>query len=67
MDKLDKNTLNAIARDVFLQAAEGYAVEVDPDVADELGLMEEDAVTLADATLADAMEDALLEAEHGKD
>ena len=66
MEKLDKETINAIAKDVFSQAAEGYAVEVDPDVADELGIMEEDTVTLADAILSDAMEDALKEAENGK-
>ena len=58
MEKLDKETINAIASDVFQQAAEGYAVDVDPDVFDELGIMEEDTVTLDDAILSDALQEA---------
>lgn len=46
--KLDKETINAIATDVFLQAKEGLEVELDPEVADALGAFEEDAVTSDD-------------------
>lgn len=62
MAKLDKDTINAVAQDVFQQAAEGYAVAVDPEVFDALGIMEEDTVTLDDAILSDALQ----EAENGK-
>lgn len=39
---------NAIARDAFHQAQEGYAVELDPEMADALGAFQEDALSLQD-------------------
>lgn len=44
-ENLDIKTLNAIAADVFDQAAQGYEVELDPDLADALGAFEEKAIT----------------------
>lgn len=45
---MDKETANAIATDAFLQAQEGLAVELDPDVAEAMGAFVEDAVTPGD-------------------
>lgn len=45
---MDKATLNAIASDAFLQAEQGLAVELDPELADAMGAFVEDAVSLAD-------------------
>jgi hypothetical protein len=45
---MDKATLNAIASDAFLQAEQGLAVELDPELADAMGAFAEDAVSLAD-------------------
>lgn len=45
---MDKETLSAIASDVFLQAEQGLAVELDPEVAEAMGAFEEDAVSLND-------------------
>ena len=39
---------NVIAREAFLQAQEGYAVELDPEMADALGAFQEDALSLQD-------------------
>lgn len=45
---MDKATLNAVASDVFLQAEQGLAMELDPELADAMGAFVEDAVSLAD-------------------
>lgn len=45
---MNKETLNAIASDAFLQAEQGLAVELDPELADAMGAFAEDAVSLAD-------------------
>ena len=45
---MDKETLNAIASEAFLQAEQGLAVELDPELADAMGAFEEDAVSLND-------------------
>ena len=45
---MDKATLNAIASDAFLQAEQGLAVELDPELADAMGAFAEDAVSLAE-------------------
>lgn len=44
----DKDYLLAAAREVQLQAAEGYAVELDPELADAMGVFEETAVSAED-------------------
>ena len=45
---MDKETLNDIATEAYLQAEEGYAVELDPEVAEAMGAFQEDALTLKD-------------------
>ena len=45
---MDKEYANAAARDAFLQAEDGFAVELDPDLADALGAFTEEALTLQD-------------------
>ena len=45
---MDKETLDSIATDAYLQAEEGYAVELDPEVAEAMGAFQEDALTLKD-------------------
>lgn len=55
---MDKETLNAIASDAFLQAEQGIAVELDPELADTMGAFEEDAVSpddLADDAAVEMM------------
>ncbi len=44
----DKDYLLAAAREVQLQAEEGYAVELDPELADAMGVFEETAVSAED-------------------
>lgn len=44
----DKEYLLAAAREVQLQASEGYAVELDPELADAMGVFEETAVSAED-------------------
>ena len=46
--RMDKETLNDIATEAYLQAEEGYAVELDPEVAEAMGAFQEDALTLKD-------------------
>lgn len=38
---MEKDSLQFIAKDVFLQAEDGLAVSVDPDVADAFGALQE--------------------------
>lgn len=45
---MDKHYANAAARDAFLQAEDGYAVELDPELAEAMGAFTEDALTLQD-------------------
>ncbi|WP_302514084.1 hypothetical protein [uncultured Desulfovibrio sp.] len=45
---MDKEYANAAARDAFLQAEDGFAVELDPELADTLGAFTEEALTLQD-------------------
>ncbi len=45
---MDKEYANAAARDAFLQAEDGFAVELDPELADALGAFTEEALTLQD-------------------
>lgn len=45
---MDKEYANAAARDAFLQAKDGFAVELDPELADALGAFTEEALTLQD-------------------
>ena len=45
---MDKEYANAAARDAFLQAEDGFAVELDPELADALGAFAEEALTLQD-------------------
>lgn len=45
---MDKEHANAAARDAFSQAEEGYAVELDPALAEAMGAFTEDALTLQD-------------------
>lgn len=45
---MDKEYANAAARDAFLQAEDGFAVELDPELADALGVFTEEALTLQD-------------------
>lgn len=40
---MNKEMMNAVATDVFVQAQEGFAVPLDPDLADALGAFVEDA------------------------
>lgn len=47
-EKLDSGMVNAIAKDVFLQAQDGAAIELDPEIADALGAFEETAISLRD-------------------
>lgn len=56
-----KEYANAAARDAFLQAEDGFAVELDPELADALGAFTEEALTLQDI-----MED-IQEAQEGTD
>lgn len=58
---MDKEYANAAARDAFLQAEDGFAVELDPELADALGAFTEEALTLQDI-----MED-IQEAQEGTD
>ncbi|MBQ4132174.1 MAG: hypothetical protein IJD04_00360 [Desulfovibrionaceae bacterium] len=44
----DKEYFNAAAREVQLQAADGYAVELDPPLAEAMGVFEETAVSEED-------------------
>lgn len=39
---MNKELMNAVATDVFIQAQEGFAVPLDPDLADALGAFPED-------------------------
>ncbi|WP_297827870.1 hypothetical protein [uncultured Desulfovibrio sp.] len=39
---MDKEMMNAVATDAFAQAQEGFAVPLDPDLADALGAFPED-------------------------
>lgn len=45
---MEKDQINAMASDVFNQAADGLAVEIDPELADAMGAFTEDAVALQD-------------------
>ena len=45
---MDKEYANAAARDAFLQAEDGFAVDLDPELADALGAFTEEALTLQD-------------------
>lgn len=45
---MDKEYANAAARDAFLQAEDGFAVELNPELADALGAFTEEALTLQD-------------------
>ena len=45
---MDKEYANVAARDAFLQAEDGFAVELDPELADALGAFTEEALTLQD-------------------
>lgn len=58
---MDKEYANAAPRDAFLQAEDGFAVELDPELADALGAFTEEALTLQDI-----MED-IQEAQEGTD
>lgn len=58
---MDKEYANAAARDAFLQAEDGFAVELDPELADAMGAFTEEALTLQDI-----MED-IQEAQEGTD
>lgn len=42
---LSKEELEAMAKDAFLQAQDGYDVELDPDLADYMGAFVEDAIS----------------------
>lgn len=46
--RMDKETLDSIATDAYLQAEDGHAVELDPEVAEAMGAFQEDALTLKD-------------------
>lgn len=59
---MDKETLDAIASDAFLQARQGFAVELDPELADAMGAFVEDAVSLNDVA-----EDKASGTEHEQD
>ncbi len=41
---MNKGIMNAVATDAFNQAQEGFAVPLDPDLADALGAFEETAL-----------------------
>lgn len=58
---MDKEYANAAARDAFWQAEDGFAVELDPELADAMGAFTEEALTLQDI-----MED-IQEAQEGTD
>lgn len=58
---MDKDVLNTVATDAFLQAEEGYAVELDPDVATALGAFSEE-----EQTILDFLDDMSSEAESGE-
>ena len=47
-DTLEDYVRRAAARDAFLQAEDGFAVELDPELADALGAFTEEALTLQD-------------------
>jgi len=58
MNKEELKALESVASDAILQAQLGYAVALDPDVADALGAFTEDALSLNDL-----MEDAIMQTE----
>ena len=41
---MNKDIMSAVATDAFAQAQEGFAVPLDPDLADALGAFEETAL-----------------------
>lgn len=41
---MNKEAMNAVATDAFAQAQEGFAVPLDPDLADALGAFMEEAL-----------------------
>lgn len=43
---MDKEHANAAARDAFSQAEDGYAVELDPALAEAMGAFEQEGVTI---------------------
>lgn len=44
----DYDDIKAAAHDVYMQAAEGYEVELSPELADAMGVYIEDAITEED-------------------
>lgn len=59
---MNRDEVNAAGSDVFLQAREGFAVPVDPELADAMGAFEEKALTSRDVD-----EDRAHEAEEAYD